>query len=165
MGTSSRPVPPPAPAGASPTLSDGVQRRREEHTMRNAIIASLQAAGVVFLLTQAAPAGAQPAAAPASTPEKSQPKPAPRAANGKPDLSGMWIITSALPLFEGEQALAAARASDQALGRPPPGPPEAAPYKPEYEAKRQEFLARRGIDDPMARCLLTGVPRIQFRPL
>jgi len=146
-------------------LSDGVQRRREEHTMRNAIIASLQAAGVVFLLTQAAPAGAQPAAAPASTPAKSQPKPAPRAANGKPDLSGMWIITSALPLFEGEQALAAARASDQALGRPPPGPPEAAPYKPEYEAKRQEFLARRGIDDPMARCLLTGVPRIQFRPL
>ena len=27
------------------------------------------------------------------------------------------------------------------------------------------FSSRRGIDDPMARCLLTGVPRINFRPL
>jgi hypothetical protein len=26
-------------------------------------------------------------------------------------------------------------------------------------------VGRQGIDDPMARCLLTGVPRIKFRPL
>jgi hypothetical protein len=91
-------------------------------------------------------------------------KPPPRAANGKPDLSGIWILTSALPLFEGEEALAAARAQDAALGRTPPAV-EPPPYKPEPEAKRQEYLARRGIDDPMGRCLLTGVPRIQYRPL
>ena len=44
-------------------------------------------------------------------------------------------------------------------------PREPPPYKPEAEAQRQYFLARRGMDDPMARCLLTGVPRIKFRPL
>jgi hypothetical protein len=104
------------------------------------------------------PAAAQPAAAGAKPP-------VPRAANGKPDLSGIWIITTALPLFEGEDALAAARAADEAAGRAPPAPAEPPPYRPEYEAKRQEYLARRGIDDPMGRCLLTGVPRIQYRPL
>jgi hypothetical protein len=142
-------------------LSAAQRRRREEHSVKNEIIVSLHAAAAVFLASQVTPAAAQPAgaaAAPAS-------KPAPRAANGKPDLSGMWIITSALPLFEGEKALAEARAADAAIGRPPPAAPEPAPYKPEYDAKRQQFLARRGIDDPMGRCLLTGVPRIQFRPL
>jgi hypothetical protein len=92
-------------------------------------------------------------------------KPAPRAANGKPDLSGIWIMTPALMLFEGEEALAAARAADEAAGRPPPAPAEPPPYKPDAEAKRQQYLERRGIDDPMGRCLLTGVPRIQYRPL
>ncbi len=88
----------------------------------------------------------------------------PRTADGKPDLSGVWIATGAVLLFEGEEAYAAARAADEAAGRalPPNEPP---PYKPEAEARRQEHLARQGIDDPMARCLLTGVPRIQFRPL
>ena len=42
---------------------------------------------------------------------------------------------------------------------------EPPPYKPEAEAKRQAYLARRGVDDPMARCLLSGVPRITVRPL
>src|SRR5690606_42066945 len=63
-----------------------------------------------------------------------------------------------------EGALAEARAADEAAGRtlPPNDPP---PYQPEAEARRQEYLDRQGIDDPMARCLLTGVPRIKFRPL
>jgi hypothetical protein len=89
----------------------------------------------------------------------------PRTANGKPDLSGIWIATGALRLMEGEEALAAAREADRAAGREPPPPAEPPPYRPAAEARRQEYLARRGIDDPMARCLLTGVPRIKFRPL
>jgi hypothetical protein len=109
----------------------------------------------MLLGAAAAPLAAQPATAAA----------VPRAANGKPDLSGIWVATGALLLFEGEEALAAARAADAAAGRPPGNSGEVPPYKPEAEAQRQYFLGRRGVDDPMGRCLLTGVPRINFRPL
>ena len=135
--------------------------------MNRRIAAALSALCVAVpfaIVAQPALAQATGAAARAAPPA-AQKKSVPRAPNGKPDLSGIWIITSALPLLEGEQALAAARAADQATGRPPPAPAEPPPYKPEAEAKRQQFLARRGIDDPMGRCLLTGVPRIQYRPL
>ena len=91
-------------------------------------------------------------------------KPAPRSANGKPDLSGIWIATGALRLMAGEAEVAAARQSDIDEGRPAPRT-EPPPYKPEAEKQRQYFLDRRGIDDPMARCLISGVPRISFRPL
>jgi hypothetical protein len=89
----------------------------------------------------------------------------PRTAAGKPDMSGVWVATGAILLFEGEDAFAAARAADAAAGRPPGNSGETPPYTPEAEAQRQYFLSRRGIDDPMAQCLLTGVPRINFRPL
>jgi len=97
---------------------------------------------------------------------RSEPRPKsaiPRAPDGKPDLSGVWI-TGALQLLIGEEEAAAIRKADEAAGRPvfrrePP------PYKPEADAKRQEYVARRGIDDPMARCLISGVPRITTRPL
>jgi hypothetical protein len=91
--------------------------------------------------------------------------PVPRTADGKPDLSGIWIATGALLLMEGEEALQAARDADAAAGRAAQPPPEPPPYTPEADARRQAYLARQGIDDPMARCLLTGVPRISFRPL
>jgi hypothetical protein len=120
---------------------------------------ALARAALVFATLGTAAAWAQPDGAPAA-----EPRPVPRAADGRPDLSGIWIATSALLLFEGEEALAAARAADAAAGRQP-RPAGSLPYKPEAEARRQEYLARRGIDDPMARCLLTGVPRIKFRPL
>jgi hypothetical protein len=110
----------------------------------------------------AALAGVAPLAAQqSSAPER----PAPRTADGKPDLSGIWVATGAILLFEGEEAFAAARAADAAAGRPARNTNETPPFKPEAEAQRQYFLSRRGIDDPMARCLLTGVPRINFRPL
>jgi hypothetical protein len=92
-------------------------------------------------------------------------RPVPRTADGKPDLSGVWVATGAVLLMEGEEAFRAARAADAAAGRPPGNSGEAPPYRPEAEAQRQRFLERRGIDDPMAQCLLTGVPRIKFRPL
>jgi hypothetical protein len=95
---------------------------------------------------------------------KANDKPVPRV-NGKPDLSGTWIAGSTLLLFEGEDSVAAARAYDTAHGRAAPPPPEPPPYKPEAEKQRQYYLGRRGIDDPMARCLLSGVPRIMVRPL
>jgi hypothetical protein len=84
--------------------------------------------------------------------------------DGRPDLSGIWVATGALALMEGPDALRAALAADEAVGYEEPET-EPAPYKPEAEARRQEYLDRQGIDDPMAQCLLTGVPRINFRPL
>jgi hypothetical protein len=92
-------------------------------------------------------------------------KAVPRTADGKPDLSGVWIANGAIRLLEGDQAAEAIRQADLAAARSPLPPPEPPPYKPEYEKVRQEYLARRGIDDPMARCLISGVPRISARPL
>jgi len=91
-------------------------------------------------------------------------KPIPRTADGKPDLSGIWI-TGFLALQIGEAEANAILKADAAAGRPAPPPPEPPPYTPAAEAKRQEYLARRGIDDPMARCFISGVPRITTRPL
>jgi len=87
----------------------------------------------------------------------------PRAADGKPDLSGVWI-TGALALLIGDKEARAIAEADRAAGRTLP-PPEPFSYTPEAEARRQYFLSRRGIDDPMARCFISGVPRITTRPL
>jgi hypothetical protein len=126
-------------------------RRHAARAVRAVVLLAALAAGA---------AGAQPAGSAA----KAADKPVPRV-NGKPDLSGTWIPGSTLLLFEGEESVAAARAYDTAHGRAAPPPPEPPPYKPDAEKQRQYYLARRGIDDPMARCLLSGVPRIMFRPL
>jgi len=92
-----------------------------------------------------------------------KPRPIPRAADGKPDLSGIWI-TGALALIVGDEEAKAIAQADAAAGRKPlvREPP---PYRPEAEARRQYYLSRRGIDDPMARCFISGVPRITTRPL
>ncbi len=118
------------------------------------LIATIAVLAIVFAPLQAQRGAASPAGS----------KPIPRAADGKPDLSGIWIAGGIALLF-GEEEAAAIRKADIAAGRPAPPPPEPPPYKPEAEAKRQEYIARRGIDDPMARCLLSGVPRITVRPL
>jgi hypothetical protein len=129
--------------------------------MTHRLAASLAVSFLVVGLLAAGSGAAQPPSAGAGA--NAAAKPVPRA-NGKPDLSGIWVATGALLLFEGEKAFADAQAADKAAGRSPP-PPEPPPYKPDADAKRQYYLARRGIDDPMGRCLLTGVPRIQYRPL
>ena len=126
-------------------------RRRTATLLRAAVLLGALAAGL---------ASAQPA----SNAARAADKPVPRV-NGKPDLSGTWIPGSTLLLFEGEESVATARAYDTAHGRAAAPPPEPPPYKPDAEKQRQYYLGRKGIDDPMARCLLSGVPRIMFRPL
>jgi len=125
--------------------------------MRTRVFVSLAAVAMAMAI-DSRPARAQNGAAP-----QNESRPVPRAADGKPDLSGVWI-TGALQLLIGEEAASAIQKADAAAGRTPP-PREPPPYKPAAEARRQEYVARRGIDDPMARCLLSGVPRITTRPL
>ena len=92
----------------------------------------------------------------------------PRASNGKPDLTGVWQGGSERPGSWDEantglgvggtgrdaSAPAAPSSNDRPAGR------EAAPYQPWAAQKVLESFNRRGIDDPTALCLPSGVPRV-----
>lgn len=82
-----------------------------------------------------------------------------RTADGKPDFNGVWTSGGAErlgDLGDGPPRFTAA-----------PGLPrtEPIPYQPWAEAERQKYLDRRGIDDPIARCMMPGVPRTTGMPM
>jgi hypothetical protein len=83
----------------------------------------------------------------------------PRTADGKPDFNGVW------------SSGAAERLGDLGGGPPrftsaPNLPrPEPLPYQPWAEAERQKYVERRGIDDPIGRCMMPGVPRTTGMPM
>ena len=81
----------------------------------------------------------------------------PRAADGKPDLSGVWQ-SGGVSLY-GEQGTRTAPTGPR--GAPPPRrePPA---YQPWAAEKQKQFTA---ADDPTAQCLLPGVPRITSMPM
>ena len=91
----------------------------------------------------------------------------PRAADGKPDFTGVWQANSTRRgtweeansdgSITGLQpdAQAGARAA-----RPRVPAREPAPYQPWAAKKVLESFNRRGIDDPVAQCLAPGVPRV-----
>ncbi len=112
-------------------------------------------------------ASAQEAPKPAA---KSKP-PVPRTGDGKPDFSGIWQGggASGLAFAIGSDNAKAARPDDTAVAsapaavvRPRITPP---PYQDWILPKVEEIRNRRNIDDPSARCLLVGVPRITNEPL
>jgi hypothetical protein len=83
-------------------------------------------------------------------------KPIPRAANGKPDLSGVWQGGGVSLYGEG----ASARKMPPPVNPPPKREP--VPYQAWAEAKTKTYTA---ADDPALRCLLPGVPRITSMPM
>jgi hypothetical protein len=91
----------------------------------------------------------------------------PRTADGHPDLSGVWQGGSLSFAVGIENAKKAGQSAAEATGKPSyrPGQVNPPPYQPWAAAKRQEYLARKGIDDPIGRCLLPGVPRITAMPM
>jgi hypothetical protein len=84
--------------------------------------------------------------------------PVPRAADGKPDMSGVWQAGGVSITGEpGAPPLHTLPPID-----PHPIHREPLTYKPEFEAKRKLLTT---LDDPTLRCLLPGVPRIQTEPM
>jgi hypothetical protein len=91
----------------------------------------------------------------------------PRAADGKPDLTGVWQggSTQQGPWAEANAGLGVggtgqdpdapvvASSNDRPAGR------EGAPYQAWAAPKVLEAFERRGIDDPTSRCLPAGIPR------
>jgi hypothetical protein len=92
--------------------------------------------------------------------------PVPRAADGKPDLTGVWQGGSNR-VGTWEEANNPSAGAEFGFGRAPGEPAstrppvrEPAPYQPWAAKKVLESFNRRAIDDPTARCLSPGVPRV-----
>jgi hypothetical protein len=83
----------------------------------------------------------------------------PRTADGKPDLSGVWTSGGAERLGD------LGDGPPRFTGAPGLPRPEPLPYQPWAEAERQKYLQRRGIDDPIGRCMMPGVPRTTGMPM
>ena len=93
----------------------------------------------------------------------------PRAADGRPDLSGIWqAVSSANWNIEPHAAYAGRLAETGAIGSAPGGlgivEGGTIPYRPEAIAKRQDNFENRRTEDPEAKCYLPGVPRATYMP-
>src|SRR4051812_3703055 len=133
------------------------------------LIAAILAAGVSLLSIVARPA-AQTAAkgTPPFAAANARKNAVPHAANGKPDLTGVWQggtsrrgswdeANSGLGVGgTGRDLNAPANPASQQVITVP------APYQPWAAKKVLEFYGRRGIDDPVGLCLPPGVPRLNI---
>lgn len=90
----------------------------------------------------------------------------PRAANGKPDLSGVYQPSNVRGTWE--EANSGSGVGGSGTDSTPPPPErlaarqvhrEVPPYKPEAAKRVLESYNNRDVDDPAARCLPLGVPR------
>lgn len=106
-----------------------------------------------------------------AVPARSQTVPyrAPRAADGKPDLNGIWqALNTADWSLEAHAASAGTMPMLGALGAVPPGQSVVEggeiPYLPGARAKQRENFTKRQTEDPAAKCYMPGVPRATYLP-
>jgi hypothetical protein len=88
----------------------------------------------------------------------------PRTADGKPDFSGIWQAGGISLNGEAGAPNNPLRNAPAARPATPAPKPEPAQFFDAAEAKAKEFQANLMKDDPSARCLLPGVPRINGQP-
>jgi hypothetical protein len=88
--------------------------------------------------------------------------PAPVAANGKPDLSGLWMPD---PAAGGTKGIGETVRSPYFLDITAGMKPEDVPFKPWAEAEYRRRLARDSVDDPAAHCQPMGLPGLDTYPL
>jgi hypothetical protein len=108
----------------------------------------------------------------------------PRAADGKPNLNGIWQVTNTanwdlLPhtirpavaqpgVYANHPVLAAPVLALGAAGLVPPGPGvvdgDQIPYKPEAAAQKKENAEHWLDRDPEVRCYMPGIPRAMYMP-
>ena len=100
---------------------------------------------------------------------QAQPDALPRAADGRPDLTGIWQAASAAHWdIEPHAAYASRTPETGAIGAAPGGlgivEGGMIPYRPEAAAQKQRNFENRRTDDPEAKCYLPGVPRATYMP-
>jgi hypothetical protein len=93
----------------------------------------------------------------------------PRAANGKPDLNGVWqTMNSANYNLEGHTSSQGAVETLGAIGAVIPGlsvvQGGSIPYQDEALVARQNNFTNRRTEDPEAKCYLPGIPRATYMP-
>jgi hypothetical protein len=94
---------------------------------------------------------------------------APRAADGHPDLGGIWqALNTANWDIQGHAAAAGSLPQLGAIGAVPAGLGVVEggdlPYLPEAAAKKKENFANRATLDPEVKCFLPGIPRATYMP-
>ncbi len=94
---------------------------------------------------------------------------APRAADGKPNLNGIWqTLNSANWDIQGHAAQSGPVVALGAAGAVPAGlgvvEGDEIPYKPEAARKKKENFENRLTADPEIKCYLPGVPRATYMP-
>ena len=115
----------------------------------------------VVLASVTAALGGTPAAA--QQPPTQASGPVPRAADGKPDLTGVYQASTRRGPWDFDMpgdtpGTAAPRPAGTAA--PTGARPEPIPWRPEARARAQELLNRRSIDDPATICLPQPSPRM-----
>src|SRR6266852_1296814 len=116
------------------------------------------ASAVWAVLSTSAPASAQWLKYPAAgTPRTADGKPnlsapAPKTPDGKPDLSGIWEVHEELSLYGAYKS----HFMDLAVDRKP----AEAPFQPWAKALSQQRQDNQHKDDPLAKCMPPGVPRL-----
>lgn len=127
--------------------------------MRNMTKGFVSAAAVLAVALMAGP----PVAA------QTQTYRAPRAADGHPDLNGIWqAFTTANWDLQDHSQQAGTMWELGAIGAVPPGQGVVEggeiPYQPAALAKKKANFAKRRTDDPEAKCYMPGVPRANYMP-